>query len=164
MDYYSKRPTGQPKDGLTIEQRFLTKVLPEPNSGCWFWVGPILNGRYGSWNVRGRTRYAHRMAYEFFCGPVEEGMDVCHKCDIPCCVNPDHLFLGPRKVNMQDAQKKGRMMHGEGHYAARLTADDVRKIRSLAEAGVMQKEIAKTFHTTQRNVSAIVCRRNWKHV
>lgn len=94
---------------LTLEQRFWGKVTK--GDGCWLWQASLGSMGYGqimddSWKVIG----AHRASWELAHGqPVPAGMCVCHHCDNPACVRPDHLFLGTRKDNTQDALKKGRL-------------------------------------------------------
>ena len=95
---------------LTIEDRFWKKVEPEPNSGCWLWMGT--QDRYGQFRIGGRNGHqvgAHRVAWMLANGLIPMGVHVLHRCDIPTCVNPSHLFLGTRKDNMQDAARKGRL-------------------------------------------------------
>lgn len=93
---------------LSAEERFWLYVSPEPNSGCWLWIGSGDRRGYGSFSYQGRSRSAHRWAYEHYMGPIPDGMMVCHKCDVPACVNPDHLFLGTNSDNMKDCYRKGR--------------------------------------------------------
>ena len=87
---------------LTLKN-FLERV--EFGPGCWMWVGPQTD-RYGGW---GRHGYAHRYAYETFRGAIDEGLYVLHRCDIPLCVRPSHLFLGTQAENLEDARQKGRL-------------------------------------------------------
>lgn len=79
------------------------------SEGCWFWLGPLYPKGYGSFWYQGRNVGAHRAAYELFVGPVPPGLSVCHRCDVPCCVNPEHLFLGTARDNLLDASAKGRL-------------------------------------------------------
>lgn len=82
---------------------------PEPNTGCYLWpLGTTTDG-YGVFQLRGRKMYAHRWSYLVAFGHLPEGVLVLHKCDTPACVNPDHLFLGSQKDNMDDASNKGRI-------------------------------------------------------
>jgi hypothetical protein len=80
-------------------------LIPEPNSGCWLFDGATTGGGYGRHSKR---KYAHRIAYEKWVGPIPDGMLVCHKCDVKLCCNPDHLFLGTDEDNIMDCIKKGR--------------------------------------------------------
>ena len=75
-------------------------------TGCWLYGGKT--DRYGHVYVRGKIMVAHRVAYELVKGEIPEGMLVCHKCDVPGCCNPDHLWIGTDKDNMQDMVRKGR--------------------------------------------------------
>ncbi len=74
---------------------------------CWEFDGNISHG-YGRLTVDGKRVLAHRYSYEKFVGPILEGLMVCHKCDNPPCVNPDHLFLGTQLDNIRDCIAKGR--------------------------------------------------------
>src|SRR6266704_1128642 len=94
--------------------RFDDLYIPEPNSGCWIWLGSLNNKGYGRFQLK-RNGYscifAHRFSYQVHnCIEVPNHMDVCHSCDLPCCVNPDHLWVGTRKQNMLDCCKKGRFV------------------------------------------------------
>lgn len=116
----------------TFEERY----IPEPNSGCWLWIGGVDTkgyGRVSSSNTTEGPCLAHRASYELAHGPIPDGMFVCHKCDTPCCVNPSHLFLGTAKDNMQDMVRKGRKapipdQRGERAYASKLTDSQARAI------------------------------------
>jgi hypothetical protein len=111
-------------------ERFMTLVEPEPNTGCWLWTRSLRPGcGYGQLKEGGRMRFAHRVAYELFVGPIGHGLYVCHRCDVKVCVNPDHLFLGTPKDNAQDMIRKGRQHYQQkrshclkGHE---LTPDNV---------------------------------------
>lgn len=91
-----------------LAERFWEKV--ERSEGCWLWKGGT-TGRtgYGRIMVRtGNQALAHRVAWEFTNGPIPNGLECLHRCDVPACVRPDHLFLGTHEENMQDASRKGR--------------------------------------------------------
>lgn len=88
-------------------------TMPIPETGCHIWLGTVCKDGYGRIHGPNAPRKAspvliHRVAFEQLVGPISEGMKVCHRCDVPSCVNPDHLFLGTQKDNLQDMFRKGR--------------------------------------------------------
>jgi hypothetical protein len=94
----------------TLVEKFMEKVVKI--DGCWVWGGSRSFDGYGHIMVGRKSKLAHRISYELFIGPIPEGHYVCHKCDHPYCVNPDHLFSGTASDNMADKVKKGRAFVG----------------------------------------------------
>ena len=92
----------------SVLERFENRYIPEPNSGCWLWIAGQSSAGYGYFRYEGRNQTAHRVSHLLFKGFIEEGLDACHSCDNPSCVNPDHLFKGTRSDNMKDCVAKGR--------------------------------------------------------
>ena len=91
----------------TYIQRFHEKYTVDPVSQCWQWRG-VIAARYGYLTVDGKPRRAHRVSWEIHRGAIPNGLYVCHRCDVPTCVNPCHLFLGTARDNNQDAAAKNR--------------------------------------------------------
>lgn len=90
-------------------EKFWGQVSVEPG-GCWIWNAGKFTAGYGAYQVDGKVRYAHRIAYELINGPIPAGAHLLHSCDTPACVNPDHLTAGTHQDNIQDAISKGRWM------------------------------------------------------
>jgi hypothetical protein len=88
---------------------------------------------------------ASRVAWRLHLGQIPEGLMVLHRCDVPGCVNPGHLFLGDAWVNIHDAMAKGRRVTGERHHNARLTDSEVEQVRSLEEQGWTPKSIQQAY-------------------
>lgn len=89
-----------PKEGKMID-RFLKFVSPEPNTGCWLWMGGCSQNGYGAFKVNGRQETAHRIAYSLLRGEIPEGLQLDHLCRVRCCVNPDHLEPVTPKENIR---------------------------------------------------------------
>ena len=89
------------------KKRFLSKI--KKTRYCWLWEGTIRSKGYGSFKIRNKVYQAHRLSYNLFIGKIPDGLDICHKCDNPTCVNPKHLFVGTASDNMQDCANKGRL-------------------------------------------------------
>lgn len=124
-----------------VIERFNEKWSLDPGSGCWMWTGGVHKNGYGRFALESRViEWAHRAAWLLLRGPIPEGLYVCHHCDVPLCVNPDHLFVGTATDNMRDAARKGRVVvpaetyRSDGsHQVAVLTDEQVREIRSSSE-------------------------------
>lgn len=120
--------------GSAIE-RFWPKVNRGDPSGCWLWTAGVFKmGGYGQLNIgNGVIVRAHVFAYKILIGQVQKGMFVCHKCDVPRCVNPEHLFLGTQRDNMRDAAKKGRLIVGKQNKSVGLSEEEIEKIKNRVQ-------------------------------
>src|SRR3990167_9291402 len=118
-------------------------------------------------SVNGRQTYAHRFSYDLHYGPVPKGLSVCHHCDNPPCVRPDHLYAGTVADNARDAVSRGRirMMKKPGSLNgfARLTESQVLQIRSMA-GRMIYRDIAAHFDVDTTTIGLIVRRKTWTHI
>lgn len=153
--------------------RFNANWQAVTETGCWIWTGGFGRKNYGRFRVGGKKVVSsHRFSYALHKGPIPDGLCVCHKCDTPQCVNPDHLFVATNEENTADRVRKGRTVSGRSgaknppkharHHQAKLSQSDVDEIRRLASEGRMtQREIAALFGISQANVSTIKCGVSW---
>lgn len=154
----------------SLEERFWAKV--EKTDTCWLWLASHKGSKwglpYGRFGVQrdGRTRIvpAHRMAWALANGEPPEHLMVCHRCDIPSCVNPSHLFLGTQADNMRDMAAKGRNPRGESHWRAVLTEDAVRCVLAAKGNGAKVSTLATEYGVAPATIRKIVRREHWRHV
>lgn len=145
--------------------------------GCWEWTAGRSGTGYGALSIRlpggtpGKLRWLqlkpHRVSWELHNGPIPDGLLVCHRCDNPPCVRPDHLFLGTHADNMRDmAMKKraGGFRPGKAHPRAKMSDEIVRAVRYLVAFGHSHHTVAECFGVTRPAVSQVIRRSNWKHV
>lgn len=140
--------------------------------GCWLFKGRVRKNGYARVTYRQESHYLHRLAYQVFVGPIQEGMDVCHRCDVRRCARPAHLFTGTRLENMQDAKRKGRLSSGARHSArvpngernpkAKLTWEKVRAIRRRRNAGERTDDLAREFACDVSTIRLVVRGKTWK--
>lgn len=135
-------------------------------SNCWEWTGAKVY-KYGSMSIYNRSVRAHRYSWEIRFGKIPKGKYVCHHCDNPSCVNPDHLYLGTPQDNMTDKVERGRhrVPVGERHGNARLTNETVIEMRQLyANGGHTHKSLAEMFGVSTSAAQCVIERKTWKHV
>lgn len=171
---------------MNEEERFWAKVVKHPGDACWEWTAcrfkpPRSNFLgYGCFSFRRKLQGAHRVSWILHNGPIPDGMWVLHKCDNPPCCNPAHLFLGSPKDNVLDMVAKGRnapprgddnwmrkiegIQAGANNFNARLTEEDVMKIKPRILAGEHQRALASSFGVSVATIAAIAGGTNWNHV
>lgn len=150
--------------GVSLKKRFESGYKVDPKTGCWLWQrhlgGP--DGR-GSLRVKGVITTAHRVAYELYKGKIPKGKCVLHTCDVPHCVNPNHLWIGTHKDNAKDCLNKSRRPQGEKCKHSKLTDKEVKQIRKLypkmsgCKLGVM-------FGVSDQTIYDLILGRTWKHI
>lgn len=142
-------------------ERLWAKV--DQSGECWIWTGSCNNHGYGHLSVNGRETLAHRASWALVYGSIPHGMLVRHTCDNPPCVRPDHLQLGDRAANMRDMSERRRASIGTKNPRAKLTPDDVGRIRQLLATGEPQHVLAQRYGVHPSTISLIASRRNWAH-
>ncbi len=168
--FYNKRP---------FVERFEAMYMPEPNSGCWLWLGSL--GMYGYGQItdaEGNQKRAPKASWEHHKGrKVPGALWVLHKCDTPSCVNPDHLFIGTPADNCHDMIAKGRNSRGAAHAAAgaprdginnpaaKLSVADVLALRATPAGNRGWKTaLARQYGITPSTLTTILNRKLWSHV
>jgi len=145
-----------------VVTRFWAKVDIRSHDECWPWVASRKRQGYGQFKLDGGMRLTHRVIWELMYGEIPDGMNVCHRCDNPPCVNPSHLFLGTQADNMADMTKKGRQASGERHPKAKLSLADVRNIRERNATGESTTALAREFGISNIGVSSVVRGAYWR--
>ena len=159
--------------------RFFAKVDKAPGHGpagdCWVWTAKRMKGGYGTvGDGAGKTALAHRVAWTISAGAPPGALCVCHRCDNPSCVRPEHLFLGTHRENMNDRDRKGRqgcrtrpdrVARGSRVGVSKLSDPEIPVIRALYALGLKtQAQLGKDFGVTQTMIGRIVRRQAWIHI
>lgn len=167
------------------ELRFWMNVRSSKD-GCWEWSGSLDNHGYGKIGIAGRTPRVHRFSYELHYGKITGGLFVCHRCDNPKCVRPDHLFLGTNTDNMRDAFAKGRLRpptppprvladftpiassnlqwRGDRNPNATLSERAAIEVLRRVRAGESAMSLADEFGVSSSLISKIKRGRVWAHL
>jgi hypothetical protein len=150
----------------------MMRTRRDRDAGCWVWQGSKAGGKYAEIVYNGEYRYVHRLMHIIHNGHLSDDKPfVCHTCDNPPCVNPDHLFAGSQEDNMQDAASKGHVppkaagVSGEDHHKAKLTERDVVAIREKYDTGdYSQQDLADAYGVNQAQIGCIVRGEDWADV
>lgn len=165
--YYRYRKYGDPlkvkeryqKKDYSCHELFEASYRLNEDSGCWEWIGGKNYWGYGRLNYNSKHLSAHRYAFEYFKGAIGDGMYVCHHCDNPSCVNPEHLFLGDSQTNIDDMVNKGR------HVGCRkLNESHVREIKNLLKTDLTQFQIAQMYKVSRSAISNIAYSQTWRNI
>jgi hypothetical protein len=139
------------------------------NNGCWVWISSLDPDGYGYFKgemLGVKHKRAHRFSWSFHNeSQIPAGMSVLHKCDNPCCVNPDHLRIGTQAENIHDRESRGRGADMRGHRGprAKLTEYNVLEIKSLLES-LTDSELAAKFNVARTTISNIKHGHTWAHL
>lgn len=163
--------TKPPRPYIPLEDRFRSIGWTVTETGCWEWNGSRSTREYGQISqgrrdADGTSRpiIASRASWKIHIGPIPDGMAVCHRCDNPPCVNPDHLFLGTKHENNTDMATKRRTANGERRPQSKLTDLQVEQIRErYAAGGISQTALGAECGVTGSAVSMIVNRKRREH-
>jgi lambda repressor-like predicted transcriptional regulator len=159
--------TGEP--ATSPRERFESKYVPEPNTGCWLWLGSLNSRRgYGVlWFPQGavpRGVAAHRFSYEMSKGPIPSGMLVRHMCNERSCVNPSHLEIGTHLDNSDDMYRADRACYGARRPNARLTDEVVREAKEARAQGVSLADLCRKYGVDHATLSTATRGKTWKHI
>ena len=131
------------------------------SSGCHEWAGKPDSWGYGRITINGGTYLAHRVSYEINVGEISSGKVICHSCDNPICVNPNHLFQGTHADNVSDRVKKNRSARGTNNGRAKLTPEHVKEIRIDASSSY---NISKRYNVDPKLIRLIKKQIIWKNI
>lgn len=143
----------------TEVERFLRFVdIPAEINACWIWQGRARRKGYGAFSYKGKDIVASRASYLLLKGDIPSGLFVCHSCDNPPCVNPEHLWLGTYTDNRRDMIEKGRggIYFGETNGRAKLTDTQIAEIFALKESGLSCRSIGKIYSIDNSHVSRVL--------
>lgn len=141
--------------------------MPISETGCHIWLRAHTTFGYGVLTVAGRpTQRAHRMAYEIENGPIPKGRHVLHRCDVPACINPAHLYLGDQKDNVRDMLERKRARVGEACSGSKLTAEDVLSIRTeYAQGNTSLRALGARYGVNYETIrECLPGHKNWKQL
>ncbi len=152
-----------------MRKRFELHFKKLGKNDCWLWESCRTRQGYGQFRVNNKMLRAHRVAYEMYRGKISQGLCVCHSCDNPSCVNPNHLWTGKHQDNMDDKTMKGRgvrppLVAGEKHGMSKLTENNILEIRQEASSGQSRKALSKKYGVTYSAIGYIIRRDTWRHV
>jgi hypothetical protein len=153
---------------------FLKRIVID-DKGCWLYQGYRMKSKAGhkyGWVWFNKTNMgAHRASWIVHYGEIPDKLFVCHKCDVPNCLNPDHLFLGTAKDNVQDMISKSRNApsafigkNGEKHSQAKLNVKQVIEIKEMLNKKVSFSKIASLYNVSKSTIGSIKCGKNWASV
>ena len=147
---------------LTLSLTEKLKNYKEIND-CWIWQGAKLTDGYGMISLDYKTKRVHRVAYEYFVGPIGDKV-VCHKCDNPLCINPKHLFLGTQLDNIKDMVSKGRNSNYRGWVGKPKAKLNPAKVKYIRNSTLSYSELARMFNVGANTIKEAKLGITWKKI
>jgi hypothetical protein len=145
---------------VSLEDKIIKYASPEALTGCILWSGPTSNG-YPRISLHNKEYRVSRYLYKKTYGIFEEHLNVCHTCDNPLCINPDHLFLGTHTENQQDKFNKNRQAKGVTHGRSKLTNEQATTAKFTS---IKPTVLAKEFNCSSTIIRQIRQGKYWKHL
>lgn len=165
IKHYQQQRVGKGcfEQAQSIVEYIESRIAMIPVSGCHLWTGYANKLGYGVVNYKGKRQAAHRAAWAAKHGAIPPGMQLNHKCDVPSCVNPDHLYLGNQKQNIADMIARGRIYRkGESHHGlTKLTEKSVIEIRQSSED---RATLSSRYGVSMQTITDVRTRRSWSHI
>jgi hypothetical protein len=158
-NYYAHRQLKPKPTAFDIIQ---SRSMPVTESGCWLWTGKTNQNGYGELRQNKKVIMAHRFSWMAVHGEMPT-CQVLHRCDVRCCVNPEHLFLGTHDDNMADMANKKRSTHGVKNWCTKLSEEDVMRIRSL-KGKISMTKLANEYGVSHSGISRIQNYKMWKQL
>lgn len=145
-------------------EEFLNMRTDKSANGCWNWTSTTDKNSYGiasnNWLKKYGTPFAHRLMYIVTKGPIEKGLNINHHCDNPSCVNPDHLYSGTQKQNMNDKISRNRHIV----WNRQFNSNQIKQIREMRKKGFLLRVIAERFNTSHPIISQICNYKTYKKI
>lgn len=165
--HVTRRQGGTKRKTKPLDARFMAKVRKGAPGECWEWTGARTPAGYGNIWTGERYEKAHRLAYLLFRGAIPEGAVVCHSCDNPSCVNPDHLWAGAQVENVADMYRKGRQRRGDQSGSrngrAKLTPDAVDAIRAAPRTPESATILARQYGVSDLTIRKVRGGKSWRN-
>lgn len=149
---YTRRVRTRTGNHLKQIEQFHAKIKIDSPESCWIWTDALDKDGYGKLRIsKHKFKKAHRLSYELYKGNIPQGYLICHHCDNPSCVNPEHLFLGLPKDNMRDMYNKGRYVNGN----LKLSSKDLEYIKTYPKVYGSGRLLAQFFNVHEGHITRI---------
>lgn len=147
---------------VDLRTRLERNIQSCPASGCWLFIGKHDKNGYGNLHNRagGGNHKAHRLSWQLYKGEIPHGMEIAHHCDVPCCVNPSHLYVATHKQNIADRTARKREPRGEKCNWSKLTKEKVSIIRNSDKSAA---SLSNELNVSKSQIYRVKNFENWNH-